>query len=330
MAITPRVLEKALLLKEKQNWLSSVAWLALLLALIAFPLFEPPVFYVRLIGTVLLFVVLSESWNITGGYAGYISFGHVTFFGIGAYVGALLFLWLGMPPYIAALPAGIFAAMFAVIVGYPTMRLRGPYFAIATLALGFVVQLAVGNLPFTGGGEGLVLRGGMPFQRYALEEAFYFSYLLIAAVTTGTVIFIDRSKFGYGLRAIRDDQDAALSVGVNATRLKLLAFAVSSFFAGAVGAIYAHQVAYVSAPDVFTLDISIKSLVYAVVGGTSTVLGPIVGSLFMETLDIFLTTSALGALRVDHIVFGVLLAAVVLLAPRGMVGSPRQFRRRRV
>jgi branched-chain amino acid transport system permease protein len=271
--------------------------------------------------------VLSESWNITGGYTGYVSFGHVTFFGIGAYVGALLFVWLGIPAYLATLPAGVLAAAFAVVVGYPTLRLRGPYFAIATLALGFVVQLAVGNLPFTGGGEGIVIRGGMPFQRYALEEAFYFSYLVIAALTVGAVMLVDRSRFGYGLRAIRDDQDAALSLGVSATRLKLVAFALSSFFAGAVGAIYAHQVAYVSAPDVFTLDVSIKSLVYAVVGGTSTVLGPIVGAFCMEILDIFLTTSALGALRVDHIVFGVLLAAAVLVAPRGLVGS--RWRRRR-
>ena len=293
----------------------------LLAALIIFPLLEPPVFYVRLIGTVLLFVVLAESWNIIGGYTGYVSFGHVTFFGIGAYVGALLFAWFGVPAYLAVVPAGIVAAAFAILVGYPTLRLRGPYFAIATLALGFVTQIAVANLPFTGGGEGLVVRGGMPFQRYALEAAFYFSYLGVAVATVGAVMLLERSKLGYGLRAIRDDQDVALSVGVGATRLKLIAFGMSSFFAGAVGAIYAHQVAYVSAPDVFTLDVSIKSLVYAVVGGTSTVLGPIVGALAMEVLNIFLTTSILGTLRIDHVVFGVLLAITVLLAPRGVVGS---------
>ena len=298
-----------------------LVWIAVLAILIAFPLFEPPVYYIRLLGSVLLFVVLAESWNITGGYTGYVSFGHVTFFGIGAYVGALLYVWLGISPFVAIVPAGVLAAAFALIVGYPTLRLRGPYFAIATLALGFVVQLAVANLPFTGSGEGIVVRGGMPFDRYALEQAFYFSYLAIAGATVGAVMFIDRSKLGYGLRAIRDDQDAALSLGVRATRLKLTAFGTSSFFAGAVGAIYAHQVAYVSAPDVFTLDVSIKSLVYAVVGGTSTVIGPIVGALFMEVLDSFLTTSALGALRIDHIVFGLLLAAAVLLAPRGIVGS---------
>jgi branched-chain amino acid transport system permease protein len=222
---------------------------------------------------------------------------------------------------VAVIPAGLVAAAFALVVGYPTLRLRGPYFGIATLALGLVTQIGVGNLPFTGGGEGLVVRGGMPFQRYALEEAFYFAYLGVAVATVGAVFILERSKLGYGLRAIRDDQDVALSIGVSATKLKLVAFALSSFFAGAAGAIYAHQVAYVSAPDVFTLDISIKSLVYAVVGGTSTVLGPIVGALFMEVLNIFLTTSVLGDWRIDHVVFGVLLAAVVLLAPRGVVGT---------
>jgi branched-chain amino acid transport system permease protein len=300
---------------------AGLGWLVLLCALLAFPVFEPPVFYVRLIGTVLLFVVLAESWNIIGGYTGYVSFGHVTFFGLGAYCSALLFVWFGIPPYVAVIPAGLVAAAFALVVGYPTLRLRGPYFGIATLALGLVTQIGVGNLPFTGGGEGLVVRGGMPFQRCALEEAFYFAYLGVAVATVGAVFILERSKLGYGLRAIRDDQDVALSIGVSATKLKLVAFALSSFFAGAAGAIYAHQVAYVSAPDVFTLDISIKSLVYAVVGGTSTVLGPIVGALFMEVLNIFLTTSVLGDWRIDHVVFGVLLAAVVLLAPRGVVGT---------
>jgi branched-chain amino acid transport system permease protein len=301
--------------------LARLGLLAAIVALVVFPLFEPPVFYIRLLGTVLLFVVLAESWNIIGGYTGYVSFGHVTFFGIGAYVSALLFIRFGLPPFVAVIPAGAAAAILALAVGYPTLRLRGPYFAIATLALGLVTQIAVGNLPFTGGGEGLVVRGGMPFQRYALEQAFYFSYLGIAAATVAAVVLLERSKLGYGLRAIRDDQDVALSIGVGATRLKLVAFAISSFFAGAVGAIYAHQVAYVSAPDIFTLDISIKSLVYAVVGGTSTVLGPILGALFMEVLNIFLTTSIVGALRIDHVVFGALLGATVLLAPRGIVGS---------
>jgi branched-chain amino acid transport system permease protein len=303
-------------------------WLVALGVLLVLPLFEPPVFVLRLIGTVLLFIVLAQSWNIIGGYTGYISFGHVTFFGLGAYVAALTFTWFGWPPYVAVVPAGLVAATFAVIVGYPTLRLRGPYFAIATLALGLVTQLAVANLPFTGGGEGIVVRGGMPFTRYALEHAFYLSYLALAVATIGAVMRLERSKLGFGLRAIRDDQDVALSVGVAATRLKLIAFGLSSFFAGAAGSIYAHQVAYVSAPDLFTLDISIKSLVYAVVGGTSTVFGPVLGAIFMELLDIYLATSVIGALRIDHIVFGVLLAVTVLIAPRGLVGVLSRQRRR--
>ncbi len=302
------------------------AWLVLLTLLIVFPLLQPPLFYMRLVGTILLFVVLAQSWNIIGGYTGYISFGHVTFFGIGAYVAALLFRSAGWPPYAAALPAGLAAALFALLIGFPTLRLRGPYFAIATLALSLIVQVALANLPFTGSGEGIVVRGGMPFTRVALEQAFYFCYLALAGLTVGAVIWMERSKFGYGLRAIRDDQDVALSVGVSAIRLKLAAFALSSFFAGMAGSVYAHQAAYVSAPDVFTLDISIKSLVYAVVGGTSTVLGPVIGSVLMELLNIGLTTSALGQIRIDHIVFGVLLAIVVVAAPRGIMGADQALR----
>src|SRR5262249_1160500 len=155
-------------------------------------------------------------------------------------------------------------------------------------------------------------RGGVPVGGFTREQVLYLCYLALAAMTCGFVLWAERSKLGFGWRAIRDDQDVALSVGVGATRLKLIAFGASSFFAAMAGSIYAHQVAYVSAPDIFTLDVSIKSLVYAVVGGTSTVLGPIIGSTLMEVLNIGLTTSALGQIRIDHIVFGVLLGAVVL------------------
>jgi branched-chain amino acid transport system permease protein len=289
-------------------------------ALVVFPLVEPPIFYIRLLGTVFLYVTLAQSWNIIGGYTGYISFGHVTFFGIGAYVAAMLFRDLAWPPYLAAVPAGLVAAGFAIIVGYPTLRLRGPYFGIATLALSLVVQLALAILPFTGAGEGIVVRGGLPFRRLALEQAFYFFYLILALLTVAAVLWIEHSKFGYGLRAIRDDQDAASSLGVNATRLKLVAFGLSSFFPGAAGAFYAHQAAFVSPTDVFTLLISIKSLVYAVVGGAGTVLGPILGAALMELLNMFMTTSPLGTYHIDRIIFGLLLTLVVLAAPRGVVG----------
>jgi branched-chain amino acid transport system permease protein len=292
--------------------------------LVALPLVEPPVFYVRLLSTVFLFAALAQSWNIIGGYTGYVSFGHVTFFGLGAYVAAMLFRDFGWPPYAAVLPAGLVAALFAMLVGYPTLRLRGPYFGIATLALSLVVQLAVANVPWTGAGEGIVVRGGLPFRRMALEQFFYYAYLAIALMATAAVIWIERSKFGYGLQAIRDDEDAASSLGVNATRLKLLAFGLSSFFAGAAGCIYAHQTSFVSPADVFTLGISIKSLVYAIVGGASTVLGPLVGAALMELLNMLLTTSALGTYQIDRIVFGVLLIVVVLGAPRGIVGTIEQ------
>src|SRR5205807_6551028 len=134
------------------------------------------------------------------------------------------------------------------------------------------------------------------------------------------VIWIARSKFAYGLQAISDDEDAASSLAVNATRLKLLAFGLSSFFAGAAGCIYAHQTSFVSPADVFTLGISIKSLVYAIVGGAGTVLGPLVGAALMELVNMALTTSALGTYQIDRIVFGALLLVVVLVAPRGVVG----------
>jgi branched-chain amino acid transport system permease protein len=292
----------------------------ILVALVVFPLLVPPVYYIRLLGTVFLFAALAQSWNIIGGYTGYVSFGHVTFFGIGAYVAAMLFRDLGWPPYAAVLPAGLVAGLFAMLVGYPTLRLRGPYFGIATLALSLVVQLALANVPWTGAGEGIVVRGALPFRRLELDQFFYYAYLVLVLLTTGAVYWLERSRFGYGLQAIRDDEEAATSLGVNATRLKLLAFGLSSFFAGAAGSIYAHQASFVSPADVFTLGISIKSLVYALVGGAGTLLGPLVGAALMELVNMALTTSALGTYQIDRIVFGALLLVVVLAAPRGVVG----------
>ena len=145
---------------------------------------------------------------------------------------------------------------------------------------------------------------------------------------TGTVVWLERSRLGYGLRAIRDDEDAARSLGVNATRLKLIAFGLASFFPGVVGAIYAHQASFVSPPDMFPLALSFKALIYAVVGGANTVLGPILGAAFMEVLNTFLTTSALGTLQLDRIVFGLILVLVVVAAPGGLLGLARRLRRR--
>src|SRR5919206_2983 len=152
--------------------------------------------------------------------------------------------------------------------------------------------------------------------------------VVLAALVTGTVVWLERSKLGYGLRAIRDDEDAARSLGVNATKLKLIAFGLASFFPGVVGAIYAHQASFVSPPDMFPLAISFKSLIYAVVGGASTILRPILGATFLEVLNTFLTTSALGRLQLDRIVFGLILVVVVLATPGGLLGLARRARRR--
>src|SRR5919206_1430172 len=316
---------RPLALRARPLWLIAAL---VVVGLVVLPFLDVPVYYLRFLGSIFLYVTLAQSWNIIGGYTGYVSFGHVTFFGLGAYVSAIAFRDLHLPPYVAAIPAGLVAAGFGVLVGYPTLRLRGPYFGIVTLALSLVVTLVIANLPFTGAGEGIVIRDGLPFRRLALDQAFYFSYFAVALLVTGTVLWLERSALGYGLRAIRDDEDAARSLGVNATRLKLIAFGLASFFPGVVGAIYAHQASFVSPPDMFPLAISFKSLIYAVVGGASTILRPILGATFMEVLNTFLTTSALGTLQLDRIVFGLILVLVVVATPGGLVGLARRLRRR--
>jgi branched-chain amino acid transport system permease protein len=194
--------------------------------------------FISFLFSVFLYVTLASSWNILGGYAGYLSFGHVAFFGIGAYAVAILAKFLGLLPtgtLLAAIPAGLISAIVAVIVGYPCLRLRGPYFAVITLCFSFVAQLVVKNLDFTSGPDGLWLK--------ALDVPIHVSrsliYELMLALTLGTVVVsraVTFSRFGAGLRAIKEDEEVAQTMAINSPFLKIKAFALSAFFPGIAGA----------------------------------------------------------------------------------------------
>ncbi|MCD4715704.1 MAG: branched-chain amino acid ABC transporter permease, partial [Desulfobacterales bacterium] len=214
----------------------------IILAILAlFPWLGPPVYFISLLFTVFLYVILASSWNMIGGYAGYLSFGHVAFFGIGAYATALMMKGLDLSPFwtiLSSLPAGGIAALIAIIIGYPCLRLQGPYFAVITFCFAFVVELGVKNLDILGGPEGLWLKS-MDLPIHLIRSILFEVMLLIMILTIASSIWISKSKFGAGLRAIKEDEEVAQTMAINSPKLKIMAFALSAFFPGMAGGIFA-------------------------------------------------------------------------------------------
>jgi branched-chain amino acid transport system permease protein len=198
----------------------------LLLGLAIFPWLGLPVYFVSLLFTVFLYVTLASSWNFIGGFAGYLSFGHVAFFGIGAYVTALMMKGLKLSPLwtiLSSIPAGGMAALIAFIVGYPCLRLRGPYFAVITFCFAFVVDLGVKNLDILGGPEGLWLKS-MDLPIHVIRAILFEVMMVIMVLAIALGIWTSRSKFGAGLRAIKEDEEVAQTMAINSPKLKLQAF----------------------------------------------------------------------------------------------------------
>jgi branched-chain amino acid transport system permease protein len=287
--------------------------------LILFPLVGPPVYFISFLFSVLLYVCLATSWNLIGGYAGYLSFGHVAFFGIGAYAAALFAKYLALSPtgtIFAAIPAGGVAAIAAVAIGYPCLRLRGPYFAVITLCFAFVVQLVVKNLDFTGGPDGLWLK--------SLDVPIHISrsimYELMLVLTIGTVLVsraVGLSRFGMGLRAIKEDEEVAQTMAINSPALKIKAFALSAFFPGIAGGIFACYMTYIHPEMVFDVNISILIVLMALFGGGASWLGPIIGASSLTIINEILSTFVRAELA--RIIYGCLFILVIILMPNGVI-----------
>lgn len=295
------------------------------LALLALPWAVQVLYFQHLAILILMYIALASSWNIIGGYAGYESFGHIVFFGAGAYTSTLLLVRLGWSPFLTAPLAGLVACLTALIA-LPSLRTRGAYFAITTLALAFVGQLLIYNLdPVTGGGRGIFLPLP-PWDAEIAKRPFYYAMLLSAAGTVALNYVIKHSKFGLGLELLRDDEEKAEAVGINTTFYKALAFVLSAFFPGVVGAIHAYYMNYVSPSSAFSILISINILLFAIFGGKGTIVGPVLGALILIPISQFLSI-VLAATELPVLLFGLLLIVVVLYLRGGLISL---FQRRRV
>ena len=306
------------------------AWLPagglVLIGLVAFGALSSDVSTMSAFSTILMYLTLVQAWNVLGGYGGYMNFGMAAFFGVGAYTTAVLGQSGSVPPFLAVPAAGIVGAVFALVVGVPTLRLRGAYFAIATLIITFAVQLAVLNTRLTGGSLGLYLKV-LPFDAVQTEQLFYFVFLGLAIASTAAAYIVEHSNFGWALVAIREDEDASEVLGVKTTQVKIAALLVGAFMAGIVGGIYSYRVLYIEPSGTFSLDISLNVVLMAVLGGAGYWQGAIIGAPVVMLIGDVLRVGIAAA--VNRVIFGVLLIAIATFVPNGVMGLIRGVRGRR-
>jgi branched-chain amino acid transport system permease protein len=272
-------------------------------------------FMIQFLINLFMMAILAESWNLIGGFTGYASFGNAAFFGIGAYTTGVL-LTRAAIPFAVALPAGgILAMLFGVAVGMPVLRLKGQYFAIATLGIGETMREVVYNMEITGAGTGLV----MPILRTPLT----FFYVMLAILAAATLVnwWVSESRFGYGLIAIREDEDAAAAMGINTPYYKTIAFALSAAFAGLAGGVYAYWITFIDPNAVFRMTTTIQMIIMAVFGGSGTVLGPLLGALVLSSVSELLATQLA---TLGELFYGLIIILVVLFMPKGLSDLIRQ------
>ncbi len=281
----------------------------------------------RTVAAIFMFVALSQAWNLIGGFAGYASFGPVAFFGIGGYFTAVAMSHWHLSFWVSLLLSGIVAALFAALIGIPLLRLKGHYFAIATLGVAEGMREVVTNLPgLTGGGAGITVPtvGNDAPTVYLGNDGFYLLFLGLAALSVLVGGLVARNKFGYALRAINQDEDAAAAMGINTTRMKVLTFALSGFITGLVGASYAFQQVTIFPQRLFDVDITVLMIIMVVIGGSGTVLGPLLGAVALQFLSEYLRQNFTN---LHTFILGAIIIVAVILLPQGAVNYVREARR---
>jgi len=271
---------------------------------------------------ILMLVILASSTNIIMGYTGYVSFGHIVFFGLGGYVAFFLMQTFQWHFALAALIGGATASLIAFLIGTPVLRLRGAYFALATIGINEAMRAFVSNFEPFGGSIGM-------FFNYAVYDSYggaknagqlaYYAMVIVALLTIAASYLIKKSKFGLGLMAIREDQDAAQVLGIHPARMKVLTYTISAFFPALAGAVFFFKNGIIEPGPAFELSRSIEALVMVMLGGFGTVTGPIIGALVYERLRSFLITNPTFS-NFHLVIAGALLLIIVLFVPAGLIG----------
>jgi branched-chain amino acid transport system permease protein len=333
--------------------------LALLLGLALFPAAVKNPYALHLMILLFLSVMLGESWNVVGGYAGQYSLGHAAYFGIGAYTTLMLMEFRQVAPWWGVWAAVALAMAVSVVIGSITFRLRGPYFVLASIAVAEIIRLVVLNWKdVTKGAEGILVSqipplaiGGTVVTDFLSKVPFYYAGLALAVVAILANVAVQNSKLGYYFQAIREDQDAAHSLGIHLALYKNVALAISAFFTAWAGAFYALYIGFIDPATVLTVELSVEIVLICIIGGIGTILGPVVGSLVLVPLSEALRSnliyeallkagivsegSKIGLFLKENLahahvlIYGILVVAVILYMPDGVLGFAKKALARR-
>jgi branched-chain amino acid transport system permease protein len=272
-----------------------------------------------------MYVAMASSWNIIGGYAGYISLGHSAFYGIGGYLTGALMTFYGISPFLSAPLAGVLCLGIGIPVGLIALRTRGPAFIISTIALLMLAKLALDNIESLGGADGMSLPlPDLPAR--TLKLPFYYGMLAVAVAAVYTSYRIRHAKLGLGLRAIAEDEVKAEAAGIPTRLYKVLAFALSAFFIGIAGGVWGYYLTYLRPSAFFQIPTSAAIVLMAIVGGRGTVAGPVLGALLLIGADEVLLAK-LGSTELNLAAKGVLMLVVLMFFPEGIVGTLKARRR---
>jgi branched-chain amino acid transport system permease protein len=274
--------------------------------------------------TVLQFIVLATAWNILGGYTGYVNFGSAAFFALGAYATVFFHKFYPLPMPVLLLIGAVVSGLVGLGMGYLTLRLRGAFFAIATLALAVVLQTLVVNWNYVGGARGAYVIRPAEVEGLSLPyiQYLFLIMLAVAVLAIATARIVEHSKLGYGFAAIRDDEIAAEASGVPTLRLKVIAATLSGALMGMAGAPFPYYIGYLQPSSAFALEYAVNSIAMPMIGGTTSWVGPLVGALLLGTLQQVTTVTISSA--VNLLIVGVLLVGFVIIAPNGLIGLWRR------
>jgi branched-chain amino acid transport system permease protein len=282
---------------------------------------------------ILMAAQLGVAWNILGGYAGQISLGHAAFFGVGAYVATILFMNFDISPWIGIPAGGLVAALIGILIGWSCFRLKGHYFAMATIAVAEIVQIAFNNWDYAGAAVGLTLpmtKRGWSVMIFNDKASYYYLALGLLVISLLVNFAIERSFLGYYFRAIKDEPDAARSLGVGLTIFKQIALFASSFLTAMGGGLYAFKELYIDPPSVLSTGLSIKMALAAILGGVGTLFGPVVGAVILTAIEEGSRAMLGGSGRgTDLILYALIIIGIAIYYPRGVIGWLLDRRERR-
>jgi branched-chain amino acid transport system permease protein len=287
------------------------------------PLFLRDAFLCHILIMIMMYATMSIGWNVIGGYAGQVSFGNAAFFGVGAYTTAILLVNYNVNPWLGMLAGCVLSVCLAVVVGYPCFRLRGHYFAIATIAVGEIMVVIFTNWDYVGAAVGIYMpileESVTNFEFHSSKIPYYYIILVMLLVAIAVSYFIEESRLGYYLRAIKDDPDGARSLGIDIQKYKMIAFSISAVLTSICGTFYGQYVLYIHPSSTMDLMMSIHLCIIALIGGIGKLFGPVVGAFvfipLMELTRVYLGSEGQG---IDMIIYSLLVIMIAIWRPQGL------------